>query len=223
MVSQRSWQGIDLRGYRRSRCLLIFFVFLALPLSATTYYVDCNGANSNNETSMSTPWQAIAKVNGSPPFSPGNIILFKAGCTWREQLTVTSSGSPANPIRFGAYGTGAAPIISGADLLTSWATDGSLYYSSVSNQPSQAFRDGSVVLELLARGKAPAAIVLGQLDAIIGIGIVVAAELGIGTIPLLELTREQQIDLHNGDVVQIEPSGRIARIDQSPWADTAAV
>ncbi|MFI5107516.1 MAG: right-handed parallel beta-helix repeat-containing protein [Terriglobales bacterium] len=90
---------------------------------------------------MSTPWQTIAKVNGSPPFSPGDIVLFKAGCIWREQLTVSSSGSPANPITFGTYGTGEAPIISGADLLTRWATEGSLYYSSVSTQPNQVFVD----------------------------------------------------------------------------------
>lgn len=72
----------------------------------------------------------------------------------------------------------------------------------------------SVLLELLACGKAPAAIVLGQVDAIVGIGIVVAGELGIPTIPLLELTPERQIQLHNGDVVQIDPSGRIVIIDQ---------
>src|ERR1019366_10771500 len=102
MSLQRSWQGLDLRGYRRSRRLLLILVLLALPLSATTYYIDCNGADSNNGTSTSTPWQTIAKVNGSS-FSPGDIVLFKAGCTWREKLTVPSSGSAGKPFTVGAF------------------------------------------------------------------------------------------------------------------------
>jgi len=68
----------------------------------------------------------------------------------------------------------------------------------------------SVLLELLANGNAPAAIVLGQIDAIIGIGVVVAKELGIRPIPLLELATDKQIDLHDGDVVCVERSGRIS-------------
>ncbi len=80
--------------------------------------------------------------------------------------------------------------------------------------PRGSSSGSAVVLELLARGKAPTAIVLGQMDAILGIGIVVAGQLGIQTIPLLELTREKQEDLQNGDFVQIDPSGRIIIIDQ---------
>ena len=89
---------------------------------ATTYYVDncvTIGSDSNDGTSMSTPWLTIAKVNGST-FSPGDSILFEKTCTWRERLFVPSSGAPGNPITFGSYGTGALPSINGADLLTSW-------------------------------------------------------------------------------------------------------
>src|ERR1017187_8113538 len=73
MGSQRSWQDLDLHCYRRSRCLLIF-VLLALPLSATTYYVDncvTVGSDSNNGTGTSTPWQTIAHVNVQR-FNPGD-------------------------------------------------------------------------------------------------------------------------------------------------------
>ena len=97
--------------------------------AGTTYYVDnCNvtGNDTNNGTSASTPWLTINKVNTSS-FNPGDSILFRRGCTWREQLTVPSSGSAGSPITFGAYGTGADPIISGADLITpgtSWSQSG---------------------------------------------------------------------------------------------------
>ena len=53
----------------------------------------------------------------------GDTISFKRGETWREQLTVPVSGSAGSPITFGAYGTGAAPILDGADLLASWTSE----------------------------------------------------------------------------------------------------
>jgi hypothetical protein len=84
-----------------------------------TYYVKNGGSDAASGLSDALAWETIAKVNGSS-FSAGDSILFKKGCTWREQLTVPSSGSAGNPITFGAYGTGADPIISGANLVTSW-------------------------------------------------------------------------------------------------------
>ena len=106
----------SLRLLRRGGRLLIFvflFVFLGLPLSATTYYVDncvTVGNDSNNGTSPSTPWLTIAHVNAQS-FNPGDSILFQHGCVWRETLTTSSAGSTGNPITFGAYGSGAQPII----------------------------------------------------------------------------------------------------------------
>ncbi len=112
---------------------------------ATTYYVDncvTVGNDANNGTSTSTPWLTINKVNKSN-FNPGDSILFESTCTWREQLTVPSSGSAGSSITFGAYGTGTAPMISGADLITTWARSaGFLYYAPYSTAPNQIFEDG---------------------------------------------------------------------------------
>jgi hypothetical protein len=123
---------------------ILALVLSCSPLWATTYYVDnCVnvGNDLNNGTSTSTPWLTINKVNTSK-FNPGDSILFESTCTWREQLTVPSSGSAGNPITFGAYGTGAAPIISGANLFTSWTpSSGSVYYTSYSTAPNQVFED----------------------------------------------------------------------------------
>jgi parallel beta-helix repeat protein len=107
--------------------LAICLVLLALPAWGAIYYVDCNAdgdAGAGTGTGAAVAWKTIAKVNASS-FSAGDSILFNKGCTWREQLTVPSSGSAGLPITFGAYGTGANPIISGAELLTpgtSWGT-----------------------------------------------------------------------------------------------------
>jgi hypothetical protein len=89
--------------------------------SGTVYYVDCNAASDSKDgRSPSNAWKTIAHVNSSR-FTPGDSILFSKGCTWREELDVPSSGSSGNPITFSSYGSsGAAPIINGADLITSW-------------------------------------------------------------------------------------------------------
>ena len=102
------------------RRILALLILLAAPSWAATYYVDCAADPGGDGTTQATTgehcaWDAVADVNGSS-FNPGDSILFKKGCTWREQLTVPFSGSAGNPITFGAYGTGADPIISGANL-----------------------------------------------------------------------------------------------------------
>jgi hypothetical protein len=90
--------------------------------SATTYYVSSStGNDANNGTSSSTAWQTIAHVNGQS-FQPGDSILFKRGDVWNESLVPASSGSSGNPITFDAYGTGAAPNLTGyyAVPATAW-------------------------------------------------------------------------------------------------------
>jgi hypothetical protein len=93
---------------------LALLLSIAFPAHATTYYVAAAGSDSNNGTSTSTAWQTIGKVNGST-FSPGDSILFNRGDAWYgTALTVPSSGSSGSPITFGAYGSGANPIVKGS-------------------------------------------------------------------------------------------------------------
>jgi hypothetical protein len=94
---------------------IVVFVFLVWSglASATTYYVSSTaGSDANSGTAVSTPWQTIAHVNGQT-FSPGDSILFKRGDVWNESLATASSGSSGNPIAFDAYGSGAAPNLTG--------------------------------------------------------------------------------------------------------------
>jgi len=58
-------------------------------------------------------------------------------------------------------------------------------------EPRGSSSSSAVMLELIARGLAPAAVLLGEADAILALGIVVAGEMGYGTLPALEVT-----DLH---------------------------
>jgi hypothetical protein len=88
----------------------------------TAYYVDSRfGNDGNSGTSESAPWKTMARVNNAA-FAPGNRILLKRGSVWREELNFPSSGIAGEAILVDAYGTGNAPVISGADLLpqTGW-------------------------------------------------------------------------------------------------------
>lgn len=116
---------------------LLFIPSIAFG-AAVTYYVD-NSCTDTNVASATvdgsaydpvTPactggsakyYTTIADINAAAAtLVPGDSILFRKGQTWREQLTVPESGSAGSVYTFGAFGTGAAPIISGADILTTF-------------------------------------------------------------------------------------------------------
>ena len=96
------------------------------------YYVHAtDGNDSNAGTSSAAPWQTINKVNTSS-FSPGDTIYFARGETWREELIVPDSGTSGNYVTFDAYGAGALPIISGADVKanSAFSADSGFAYSA---------------------------------------------------------------------------------------------
>ena len=118
------------------------------PSWAATYYVDAtNGSDNKDGLSPSTAWKAITMVNAST-FSPGDNILFKRGEIWREQLTVPSSGISGHPIKFGTYGTGDDPVISGANIVSTWTDEGSSIYSAtLTTEPKQIFYNDTRLTE----------------------------------------------------------------------------
>jgi Ca2+-binding RTX toxin-like protein len=80
----------------------------------TVYYVDAtSGSDSNTGKGADSAWQSVAKVN-SIKFQPGDEILFKTGDTYHEALIPRSSGTADNPITFGSYGDGPAPVFEGS-------------------------------------------------------------------------------------------------------------
>ena len=111
--------------------------------SGTTYYIDATGGNDSNDgLSEETAWKTIAKVN-SMNFNPADLILFKRGENWQEQLTVSSSGSSDNPITYGAYGNGNKPIINCASTISGWIQATPIIYTtSVATEPPQVFFNG---------------------------------------------------------------------------------
>lgn len=127
------------------KLITIIFLFVTFQINATNYYVSNTGSNSNDGTSDTTPWLTIAKVNAMT-FTAGDQILFKKGDTWREILTIPSSGTSGNPILFGSYGTGNKPRILGSNIETSWVNiSGNIWEStSTYTDPYAMQYDGNI-------------------------------------------------------------------------------
>lgn len=119
----------------------------------------------------SLAYSTIADIN-TVPLQSGDTVLFRRGETWREQLTDQAgaagySGSATAPVTLGAFGSPASPlpVISGANLVTTWAPEvvsnggsaGTVYSSHYqvidgcgndecstpyANTPTQMFEDG---------------------------------------------------------------------------------
>lgn len=91
--------------------------------SGTTYYVSTSGSDSNDGKSESKPWKTLKKVNSMMgSFKPGDNVLFKRGDKFEEGITlkITVDGTKDKRILFGAYGSGAKPIISLQTDLPGW-------------------------------------------------------------------------------------------------------
>ena len=67
----------------------------------------------------------------------------------------------------------------------------------------------AILLELLRGGRAPAALVLAEVDAILTIGVLVAREMGWPTIPVLELPLAGHAALDDGRAVRVTNDGAI--------------
>jgi predicted aconitase with swiveling domain len=66
----------------------------------------------------------------------------------------------------------------------------------------------AIMLELLARGIAPAALLLAEPDAILALGVIVGREMGYGSIPVLDVPVAQQALLPEG-LIRVTPGGEI--------------
>lgn len=67
----------------------------------------------------------------------------------------------------------------------------------------------AIALELLREGRAPLAILMGRADAILALGVVVAEELGHGTIPVVEAPVDAWAHLDDGTLLRVEEDGTV--------------
>lgn len=109
--------------------LLIFLFWLSDHLWATTYYFSSAGNDSFSSIQAqnpASPWRSLAKLNSIfSTLQPGDSILFKRNEVFDGSIRVNNSGTASAKIYFGAFGTGAHPIITGFQSITGWTNYGS--------------------------------------------------------------------------------------------------
>lgn len=101
------------------------------------YYISSAG-NDSNDGSIGSPWLTLSKAQST--VSANDTIYLNKGDSWRELFTV-----PQNGITIDAYGSGDAPVISGAvDQSSGWTTTGiGAWWYIVSSDLGLVLEDGA--------------------------------------------------------------------------------
>ncbi|MCB0778735.1 MAG: right-handed parallel beta-helix repeat-containing protein [Flavobacteriales bacterium] len=124
---------------------IAFATLLSLTLSATDYHVSSSGNDNNAGTSPAQAWRTIGRLS-QVFFSlqAGDRILFERGGVYRGTVEVPQSGTAAQPIVVGAYGSGARPVIDGSTTVTGWVQhQGNIWKAPMTGPVSQVFVDGA--------------------------------------------------------------------------------
>ena len=120
------------------KLIIITAILFTTKLFATNYYFSTNGNDGNTGTSQSQPFKTITKLN-TLTLVAGDSVLFKCGDIFRGQINIAASGNSSNSIVFASYGIGAKPIISGAEVVTSWTQNGNRYEGTFTTKPNNFF------------------------------------------------------------------------------------
>jgi len=106
---------------------------VAIPQAmSSTYYVSTLGSDQNDGKSPQTSWRSLAKA-GSAAIAPGDTVLLRRGDVWRESLS-PKSGKPDAFVTYGAYGSGAKPLLLGSvrrNNASDWKAEGNNIWMSV--------------------------------------------------------------------------------------------
>ncbi|MET7515204.1 hypothetical protein ABZS88_17385 [Streptomyces sp. NPDC005480] len=130
----------------------------ASPLKARAHYVDCRAGTGPEKGTQKAPWRTLAAVNAQR-LGPGDQVLLKRGTRCTGTLTPNGAGAPGSPVRIAPYGSGAKPVIDGADapdtvLLrnTQWIEVSDLEITNAAN-PGTKRRGVRVVLSDYGTGR----------------------------------------------------------------------
>ena len=103
---------------------LCFFLLISIYSKANTYYMS-NSGNDNYSSAQAqnpaTPWASISQLNSFlDNLNSGDIILFNRSDVFYGTIKPIADG-----VTFGAYGSGANPVITGLRTISSWRALGS--------------------------------------------------------------------------------------------------
>lgn len=110
------------------KLITIILILAAGHTFAVNRYFDATGGNDSNTGTQASPYKTITKLNTLfASMSNGDSVLFKRGETFYGSILCNHSY-----IKFGAYGSGAKPIISGFYTVPAWTNvSGNIWESTV--------------------------------------------------------------------------------------------
>jgi hypothetical protein len=119
------------------RLLVLLAVLVPGLARSAQYFVSPTGSDSNSGTSQAQAWRTIARVQQHmQQIMPGDEILFQRGGKYPGTLSIGRSGTVAQPIVVGAYGSGENPIITGGVPVTGWTQhQGNIWRASFTGNP----------------------------------------------------------------------------------------
>lgn len=109
--------------------------------SGRNFYVDPDGRDGADGRSPWTAWATLARA-GSADLRPGDIVNLKRGAVFAEELRIPSSGTERNPIVITSYGSGARPVILGAEVATGWRSADTAWMKTMRSMPGVVIEDG---------------------------------------------------------------------------------
>jgi MYXO-CTERM domain-containing protein len=123
---------------------------------ATTYYVAQSTGADTNDGSQAHPFATVSACAAA--VKPGDTCTVHAG-TYRETVTVKTSGTAAAPITF-SVADGECATVSGADVFTAPFTQGqgNVWTAPVSGDIPEMFSKGTIVWEAQWPNRTPGAI-----------------------------------------------------------------
>jgi predicted aconitase with swiveling domain len=68
----------------------------------------------------------------------------------------------------------------------------------------------AIMLELMRERTTPAAILIGEADAILSLGVIVGIELGYPAVPIIELDPAELAGIPEGAILTVDQEGRVA-------------
>lgn len=129
--------------------LLLLITLYSYHSNATDYYFSSQLGDDDRTASQaqnpSTPWKSINKLNSIiPSLKPGDAVYLRRGEIFHGTIHIENSGAPGDPIKIGAYGNGAKPVITSFVELSGWTSIGNGRYES-----NQSLNTGEVNVVLV--------------------------------------------------------------------------
>lgn len=119
--------------------IVVGLILMGIRVHATTYYFDATlgvaapGRSLATASNISTPLKSIADLNFYfSALQPGDFALFKRGETFYGSVNANKSGTNADRITIGAYGSGDDPIFTTLVNVTNWTNISGNIYESIS-------------------------------------------------------------------------------------------